>query len=142
MKTIELTAENIDQCMEDCLELQGHLVKGVDGINADLMKATAIDSHGYFLGILNDNGKLVAMGLVSKVVDPVRVIGYINNIVVHPDGRGQGLFGVIMDTLEAKAKEWGCTRMELTCSREIVQGMYEKRGYTKKDTGFFYLKLS
>lgn len=141
MNIIELTAENIDQYLDDCLELQGHLVKGVDGINAELIQATAADTHGYFIGIPNDDGKLIAIGLVSKVVDPVRVIGYVNNIVVHPDGRGQGLFRVIMDTLEAKAKEWGCTRMELTCSRDVVQGMYLKRGYTRKDTGFFYLKM-
>jgi GNAT superfamily N-acetyltransferase len=141
MKTIELTAENIEQYLERCVELQSHLLKDESKINPELLKKTAKCSHGYFMGVLNDEGVLLGVGLVSKVVDPVRIIAYVNNIVVHPDGRGQGLFGVIMDTLEAKAKDWGCTRMELTCSRQEVQGMYQKRGYTHKDTHFYYLNI-
>lgn len=142
MKIIELTAENIQQHLEDCLELQSHLLSSDDQIDAQRIVDTATDSHGYFIGCQNDAGKIIGLGLVSKVVDPVRIVGYVNNIVVHPDGRGKGLFGEIMVTLEDRAKAWGCTRLELTCSREAVQGMYEKRGYTLKDTNFYYLDIS
>ena len=140
MEIIELTKENIEQYLDDCVSLQKHLVKTDETIDAQRFVATASDTCGYFVGILME-GKLVGMGLVSRIMDPVRVIGYVNNIVVHPDTRGQGLFSVIMDALEKKAKQWGCAKMELTCSREAVQGIYEKRGYTKKDTEFYFLKL-
>ena len=140
MEIIELTKENIEQYLDDCVALQKHLVKSDNTIDAHRFIATTSDACGYFVGIIIE-GKLVGMGLVSRIMDPVRVIGYVNNIVVHPDTRGQGLFSVIINALEEKARQWGCDKMELTCSREAVQGIYEKRGYTKKDTGFYFLKL-
>jgi len=142
MKIIQLTEENIEQYLNECVELQKHLVTSEDSIKEQRFIDTATDTHGYFLGILSDEERLIGMGLVSKVVDPVRIIAYINNIVVHPDTRGQGLFGVIMDALEEKAKAWGCTRVELTCSRQAVQNLYSKRGYTHKDTHFYYLDIA
>ena len=141
MKIIELTEENINQHINSCVDLQSYLVTSKESIETKRFVDTAADPCGYFMAVCSDDDQLVGMGLVSKIMDPVRVIGYVNNIVVHPDARGQGLFGVIMNNLETKAKEWGCQRMELTCSREAVQGMYEKRGYVKKNTGFYLLKL-
>ncbi len=140
MKTIQLTSENIDQYLTDCIEAQKHLVSVPENINPELFKETALDDHTYFFGVVIDD-RLLGMGLISKVVHPVNITGYVNNIVVHPDARGQGLFKVIMDALEEKAREWGCTDIALTCSREAVQGMYEKRGYTEKDTHFYLLKI-
>ena len=140
MEIIELTSENIAQYLDDCVILQEYLVSDKSTINIAYFKQTADDDHAYFVGVLEE-GKIVGMGLVSKVVHPVNVTGYINNIVVHPDARGKGLFTVIMDDLEMKAKQWGCTDMALTCSREGVQGMYEKRGYAEKETKFYLLKI-
>ena len=141
MEIIELTEANIERYMDQCLSLHTYLVTSEDSIDAQRFIATAKDPCGYFIGIVQDD-RLVGMGLVSRIMDPVRIIGYVNNIVVHPNTRGQGFFAVIMDALERKAKEWGCDRMELTCSREAVQGLYEKRGYLRKDTGFYFLPLS
>ncbi len=141
MKIIELTSCNIEQYLNSCIQLQSYLVTSKESIDTQNFIDTATDSHGYFIGVFSDEKQLVGMGLVSKIMNPARVIGYVNNIVVHPDARGQGLFRVIMDNLETKAKAWGCERMELTCSRDSVQGMYKKRGYTKKDTNFYILKI-
>lgn len=141
MEIIELTEKNIDEYLDACLELQTHLVSVPEKIDANLFTQTAHDSHAYFIGIL-DEQKLIGIGLVSKVVHPVDVTGYVNNIVVHPDARGKGFFGVIMDALEAQARQWGCTDLALTCSREGVQGLYEKRGYVEKHTKFYLLKLA
>ena len=141
MEIIELTSANIDSHIDDCLELQSHLVKSHESIKADRFMATAADSHSYLIGVLSPENRIVGLGLISKIVDPVRIIGYVNNIVVHPDGRGQGLFGTIMTALEDQARIWGCTQIELTCSRENVQGMYDKRGYRAKDTKYYKLEL-
>ena len=140
MEIITLTTENISQHLERCVEIQKHLVKDSDLILEDRFVATAEDTHTYFLGICNE-GILMGVGVLSKIVHPVNTTGYINNIVVHPDARGKGYFSVIMGNLETQAKTWGCTDIALTCSREEVQGMYEKRGYTHKQTNFYILKL-
>lgn len=118
------------------MNLQAHLVKPGELTSEKQFIETAKDDHSFFVAILND-GAVDAIGVLSKLVHPVRTDGYVNNIVVSPKGRGKGYARMIMDALEKKAKEWGCTRMDLTCSRPEVQAMYKKFGYTHKDTKFY-----
>lgn len=136
MEIIQLTPDNISLYVTDCVAAQKHLVKPNEPVEEEPFYKTTADINNYFIGVI-ENDRLLGMGLLTKIVHPVRTNGYVNNIVVHPDGRGKGLFSVIMDELEAKAKEWGCTKVELTCSREEVQGMYDKRGYQEKHTKFY-----
>ena len=140
MEIIEFTESNIEQHLEQCVAIQKHLIKPGEPVNKTQFIETAKDSNTYFMAVAND-GVILGLGVLGKIVHPVQTNAYINNIVVHPDARGQGLFSVIMDNLETKAKDWGCTRVDLTCSRPKVQGMYEKRGYIEKDTKFYILKL-
>ncbi len=140
MEKIELTSENIELYLNDCVALQAFLVSDPDSINADFFTKTAVCTHSYFLALVQE-GKVMGLGVISKMTHPANVTGYVNNIVVHPDTRGQGLFSVIMDDLEEKAAQWGCTDLALTCSREAVQGMYLKRGYTHKETNFYLKKI-
>ncbi len=140
MEIIELTANTIEQYLDDCIEVQKQLVSDHHHISKDLFVQTARDSHSYFIGVINE-GTLCALGVMSKVVHPVNVTGYINNIVVHTEVRGRGLFTLMMNTLEQKAKEWECTDLALTCSRQNVQDLYRKRGYSKKDTNFYIQKI-
>ena len=140
MEIIELTESNINKYLDDCLELQSYLVKAGEPILAEQFKATAGNQQTYFIGVV-DEGKLVGMGVINLIVHPVRTNSYVDNIVVHPDTRGKGLFSLIMNDLETKSKEWGCSRIYLSCSREAVQGMYEKRGYQEKDTKFYSLDI-
>ncbi len=141
MEIVELVKENIASNLDDCVALQLYLVKPDSVIFPEMFIESAEDSHTYFLGLCDD-GKIVGMGVLSKMVHPVNITGYINNVVVHPDARGKGLFKVIMDSLESKAKEWGCTDVALTCSRAEVQAKYEERGYVKKETEFYIYKVS
>jgi GNAT superfamily N-acetyltransferase len=140
MEIIELNVENIKTYLEQALKLQEFLVSDPTRIDGELFEETARDNHSFFLALV-EGDKLLGVGVLSKMAHPVNITAYINNIVVHPDARGKGLFGVIMDALEGKAKDWGCTDLALTCSREKVQGMYEKRGYKQKETNFYLLKI-
>lgn len=140
MEIIELTSENIEQYLEGCLEVQEYLVSNPATIDADFFKQTAADQAGYFIAVVEE-GRVLGLGLVSRLTDPARITGYVSNIVVHPDARGRGLFKVIMDDLEQYAfNEFHCTHIILTCSREPVQAMYEKRGYIQRDTRCYRLQ--
>ena len=136
MELIELTAENIDHYVDDCVHLQAYLVKPGTVIDPAQMRATASATHTYFIG-LQEAGHLVGLGVVNQIVHPVRTDAYVDNIVVHPDFRGRGLFTVLMDALEAKGKAWGAGQVRLTCSRAQVQPLYEKRQYTEKPTKYY-----
>lgn len=138
MELIELTGENIETYLKDCLVLQIQLVSNPESITAQHFVTTAESPNSYFLGVIEDS-LVIAMGVLSLLPHPVDITGYVNNVVVDEKHRGKGIFNIIMDALEEKAKNWGCTDLALTCSRPGVQSLYEKRGYRHKETKF-YLK--
>ena len=137
MEIIELTADTINQYLEECRLIQPYLSDG-EFSDEQFVKTAAAECN-YFLAIV-DSGRVAGLGVINKIVHPVRTNAYIDNIVVHPDFRGRGLFKVIMDTLEAKAFEWEAEGVKLTCSRSEVQLMYEKRGYVEKTSTKYYVK--
>ncbi len=141
MKLIQFTKDTIEQYLKDCLALQKHLVKPEEVPNADRFIQTAYDKNNYFIGYIIDD-HVIALGEVTRLINPAHVVGYINNIVVDPAHRGKGIFTLLMDELEAKAQEWKCERTNLTCSRSEVQQLYEKRGYVKRDTNFYMREIS
>lgn len=136
MKLIQLTAENIEQYLDDCVVLQKQLLKPGEVVARERFIQVSEDSHSYLLGALIDD-HIVALGEVCKIVHPVHMVGYVHNIVVDEAHRGKGLFTVVMNALEAQAVVWGCDQMNLTCSRPEVHPLYEKRGYEKKNTHFY-----
>ena len=140
MELLELNTDTITAWLPQCVALQAHLVSDPSTIDEQKFIATANAAETYYLGLV-DEAKLLGMATLSKMTHPVNVTGYINNVVVSPEARGRGYFGVLMDALESKAKEWGCTDLALTCSRPEVQGMYEKRGYQLKETNFYIQKF-
>jgi GNAT superfamily N-acetyltransferase len=140
MNIVELTAENIEKYLDGCLETQQHLVRSQEEVSAEQFIATADAPHAHLIAVIEDE-RVAGLGVVNKIVHPVRTNAYVDNIVVHPDFRGRGLFTIIMDELEQKAKEWGAVQIKLTCSRESVQPLYEKRGYKEKDTKYYFKTL-
>lgn len=114
MELIELTAENIEQYLDDCLSLQRQLIKPEDEPRAELFKATANDGDTYMLGVL-DSGRIIGLGVLGKLIHPAHITAHVDNVVVDVDERGKGYFTVIMDALEAKAKAWGADEITLTC---------------------------
>jgi phosphoribosylamine--glycine ligase len=76
-------------------------------------------------------GKLVGwqMGFVSQN-DPNTY--FLWQIGVHPDMQGRGLGGLLLDSIENKVIELGCTRIELTIDPENISSekLFLKNGYT------------
>ncbi len=140
MEIVELTKENISTYIDSCLELQRQLVSDPSSVSEELLLETAAESGSCFLAVI-DNQKVAGFVVLSRLVHPVNVTGYVNNLVVDAKYRGHGLATQLMDALEKKAQEWGCTDLALTCSRETVWGMYEKRDYVQKDTRFYLKKI-
>ncbi len=139
MRIIELTRENIDQYLTGCLEVQQFLVKPGEQIDPEQFRTTAQGGDRYFVAVVEADC-VVGLGVINKIVHPVRTNAYIDNIVVHADFRGRGYFTAIMNELETKAREWGADGVKLTCSRPEVQPLYEKRGYAEKTSTKYYVK--
>ena len=54
MELIEITEANIDSVIDDCLALQGQLIKPAETPNEDLLHRTATDEQTYMLGLVED----------------------------------------------------------------------------------------
>jgi len=72
------------------------------------------------------------VGLISTLISPT--IGYIKNIYIAPELRGQGWGRELLRTAEHWAAERGALEIELdasVCNGEAVR-MYERAGYTTR----------
>lgn len=140
MEIIELTTENIDQYLDDCVSMQALLVKSDEIVHPQLFRDTVTEPNNHLIGVVVHD-ILIGIGLITKIIQPVETTGYINNIVVTKAHQGNGFFSIIMQALEDKAVEWHCDKIVLTCSRALVQPLYEKRDYLAKNTKFYIKKL-
>ena len=61
-----------------------------------------------------------------------RPAGYIENVVTHPDYRGNGVGREMIDHLVQTAEKKGCYKVTLSCSDGNVP-FYEKCGFRKTD---------
>jgi len=81
--------------------------------------------------VAEHQGKLIGwqMGLLSQN-DPTTY--FLWQVGVHPDMQGRGLGGLLLDAIENKVTELGCTRIELTIDPENISSekLFLKNGYT------------
>jgi GNAT superfamily N-acetyltransferase len=72
--------------------------------------------------------------------------GYISELFLHPDARGQGIGGRLLSEIEQRARKRGCQRLLLLNRRireSYQRGFYSKHGWKELEDGaFFTLKLS
>jgi GNAT superfamily N-acetyltransferase len=62
----------------------------------------------------------------------------IESVHVHPDYRGRGIGGVLMGAAVARAREFGCYRVQLTSNkaRPDAHRFYERLGFDASHQGF------
>ncbi len=66
-----------------------------------------------------------------KIIHSAKSVGHVEDLVIHPDYRGQGVSKIILGHFKQKATEWGCYKVILNCDKEL-KGFYEKRGFSEK----------
>jgi len=75
-----------------------------------------------FIGSIEN--KIVAMGTLvieQKIIHGFGKVAHIEDIVVDLDSRGKGIGTKLINHLISKAKEYGCYKTILNCSKELVQ---------------------
>ena len=91
-------------------------------------------NHAVFIMEDYDTSKIVASGTIlieNKLIHNNGKIGHIEDIVVDHTYRGYGLGKKIIDYLSQYAKNEGCYKCILDCSKDNI-GFYEKCGYDNK----------
>jgi GNAT superfamily N-acetyltransferase len=71
--------------------------------------------------------------------------GYVSELFVHPDYRGQGIGGLLLEAVKSEAKAHGCSRLSLINMRNresYLRQFYAKRGWVEReDAANFVLSL-
>ena len=88
-------------------------------------------------------GKLVGMGVLTTVEEITMRVGYVSDVVVDPEARGNHFGTLIMHKLMARARELKCTHMMLTSreSRTVANILYRRLGFSEVQTNVYRIDL-
>lgn len=97
-------------------------------------------SQQLYLATATDPDRKLLVGICSLGVTPslLRQTGQINDMVVHPEHREQGIAEELCYALINKAFSLGLVYVELTVGdkRQAARSLYNKLGFTPPDTNY------
>ncbi|OGG93399.1 MAG: GNAT family N-acetyltransferase [Candidatus Lambdaproteobacteria bacterium RIFOXYD12_FULL_49_8] len=83
------------------------------------------------------NGQVVGMGSLQILISTAEggPVGLIEDLLVLPAWRKEGLGRAILDALEAKAAAQGCTRLQLLADKNNLPALafYQSQGWLRTD---------
>lgn len=89
--------------------------------------------------------KEVVLGMLSLVIFliPTGTKAWVEDVVVSQTARGKGVGVALMNHALAVAKDAGAKSVDLTSrpSREVANKLYQKLGFTARETNVYRLKL-
>lgn len=136
---IENNREKIEDIKEQYLLLLSNLTT-TEYIETDLFKknVSVISEMGSIVvGVIQDSTnhiEIIASGTIiiePKIIRKGQSVGHIEDIVVSPHMRNQGVAQKILNILKQFAKESNCYKVILDCS-EAVKNVYKKNGFEIK----------
>lgn len=127
--------------------LLGHLSNKVRKLNREKINRVLRQENFFFLcaycGSVK-SGQLIGMGSIYFEETLTGFKGYIEDVVVHPDHRGQGVGRRLMEGLLALAKKKKADWIDLTSApkRKAANILYRKLGFKKRRTNVYRLVLA
>ena len=91
--------------------------------------------NNYKIFIMTYQKKIVGTGsliIQNKIIHHYSKIGYLEDVVIHPDFQKHGLGKKLIQFMIVKAKELGCYKCLLNCSYQN-KTFYQKCGFTKEE---------
>ncbi|ACS99381.1 GNAT family N-acetyltransferase [Paenibacillus sp. JDR-2] len=141
MTTIEIReAELRDlQDLAKLFEVLMEVPSNIEAMGRQLAKVT--EDPRYFLAVACDGDKVIgtAMGIECyDLVGSCHPFLVVENVVVNPDYRGQGVGKMLMKRLEQFAEERVCSYIIFVSSgyREKAHQFYRALGYSSDNQGF------
>ncbi|SFE77419.1 phosphoglycolate phosphatase [Paenibacillus catalpae] len=127
--------QDLAKLFEELMEVPSNL----EAMSRQLKRVTE-DEH-YFLAGACDGDKVIgtAMGIeCCDLVGDCHPFLVVENVVVSPDYRGQGVGKMLMRRLEQFAEERGCSYIIFVSSgyREKAHQFYRALGYSSDNQGF------
>jgi GNAT superfamily N-acetyltransferase len=88
------------------------------------------------LAVCRDEGRIIGCAYLAIEVIPTKIKGWIEDVVVDEDYRGQGLAKKMLQLLVAEARDAGCMHVNLTSrpGRGSAQHLYGALGFGLRST--------
>ncbi len=119
------------------------LIKKTFDFESDLKEIEQVNNVKFL--ILKNNDDVIACTMITKKIDPIKNIStfYLDYICVDNQYRHQGIGTKMLNEVEKIAKEENINYLELTSNekRYYAREMYQKFGFTIKDTDLFVKEL-
>jgi GNAT superfamily N-acetyltransferase len=97
---------------------------------ASAIEAVAASDQDVIVVAADANERVYGYGAAHFFPNLIRVYeGYISELFIHPQARGQGAGGALLTELEAQGRKRGCTRIKLINLR--IRESYQRAFYAK-----------
>lgn len=86
-----------------------------------------------------DDGRIVGVSTLIVFRIPTAMRAWIEDVVADPDAAGQGIGRALTEAMVQRARELGCTTVDLTSrpSREAANHVYRKVGFEPRETNVY-----
>lgn len=131
------------QQLDDLLSLMKELTTDAV-VTPELLQRTVTEHNSHFFAALSDENRIVGCATLCVYDSPTGRKASVEDVVVSSECRGQGLGKALMEHLIAYArKELGDVDLHLTSRphRVAANELYQKLGFTKKETNVYVMKL-
>ena len=90
-----------------------------------------------------DDGSIVGVSTLATFPIPTGWRGWVEDVIVDDGSTNQGIGRLLLDAMVARARELGCSTVELTSrpSREAANHLYQSVGFERRDTNVYRLTL-
>lgn len=91
----------------------------------------------------DDDGHVVGVSTLAVFPIPTGRRAWIEDVIVDEANAGQGIGAQLCEAMIARARELGCTTVDLTSrpSREAANHLYKKLGFIERDTNVYRYAL-
>lgn len=91
----------------------------------------------------SDDGAILGVSSLAVFPVPTGKRAWIEDVVVDEASNGQGIGRQLTDAMVDRARELGCTTVDLTSrpSREAANHLYKKAGFVERETNVWRLTL-
>jgi ribosomal protein S18 acetylase RimI-like enzyme len=90
-----------------------------------------------------DDGSIVGVATLATFPIPTATRAWVEDVVVDEASSNQGIGGLLLDAMVARARELGAATVDLTSrpSREAANHLYAKVGFQRRDTKVYRFEL-
>lgn len=87
----------------------------------------------------DDSGTIVGVSTLAVFPTPTGRRAWVEDVIVDEASTGQGIGRLLTDAMLTRARELGCTTVDLTSrpSREAANHLYQKVGFEPRETNVY-----